>query len=276
MDLLQDFDTLEPTATTYAIPCGSREMTWRVWGRGSPVILLHGSVGSWTHWVRNISALAERHTVYVPDLPGYGDSASLEGPSTFNNLATKLWSCFDTLCPERPDVALAGFSFGSVVAECMALARNDQVRQLLLLRGNFSDKVPRPPSGMQKWRHLDDRAELAAVQRHNLALSMFHDCTRIDDQAVSLHIDNCNRAIADHTAFLSSRPVDALRSIAAKVYGIAGEFDCYSAPDLKEQGQALLRIRPDAEFHLVPHAGHWTMYEAPETVNRVLLEALAC
>ncbi|MFC7518090.1 alpha/beta fold hydrolase [Herbaspirillum sp. GCM10030257] len=272
---LQDFNTLESLATKHAILCGSQTMTWRVWGSGSPAILLHGSVGSWTHWVRNIGALAERHTVYVPDLPGYGDSDLLLREPTFDNLSAAIWSSFDALCPRRPDVALVGFSFGSVLAECMALARNDQVRRILLLRGNFSDKTPRPPAGMQKWRHLKDAPELAATQRHNLALSMFHDHTRIDDQAVSLHIDNCNRSVADHVAFFPSRPVDALKSIAAEVHGIAGEFDCYGLPDLWEQGRALLDTRPDARFHLVPQAGHWTMYEAPETVNQILLESLA-
>lgn len=270
-----DIAGLESAAMLRTTPCGDGRLTWRIWGNGSPVILLHGSAGSWTHWVRNIAALASRHTVYVPDLPGYGDSDPLPGPPTFDRLAAVLWSGFDALRPDNPPVALAGFSFGSVLAESMALARDNQVRQLVLLRGSFNDKTPRAPAGMMKWRHLDDPMELAAAQRHNLALSMFHDNTVIDDQAVALHINNCNRAVADHAAYFPSRPAAALTKVSCAVCGIAGEFDCYSLPDLAQQGEALLQTRPDARFHVVPRAGHWTMYEAPEVVNPILLDALA-
>ena len=47
----------------------------RCWGRGAPLVLLHGGMGSWTHWGRNIGALARKFTVITLDMPGYGDSS---------------------------------------------------------------------------------------------------------------------------------------------------------------------------------------------------------
>jgi pimeloyl-ACP methyl ester carboxylesterase len=58
------------------------------------------------------------------------------------------------------------------------------------------------------------------------------------------------------------------------VCGIAGEFDCLGLPDVALQGQALLRTRPDARFHLVPRAGHWVNYEAADAFNSILLAEL--
>jgi formiminoglutamase len=49
-------------------------MVWRRWGRGSPLVLLHGGTGSWRHWAGNIAALAEHYQVYAADAPGLGDS----------------------------------------------------------------------------------------------------------------------------------------------------------------------------------------------------------
>ena len=43
-------------------------------GNGPPLLLLHGGVGSWNHWTRNIDAFAERFTVYAVDLPAFGKS----------------------------------------------------------------------------------------------------------------------------------------------------------------------------------------------------------
>ena len=34
-------------------------------------------------------------------------------------------------------------------------------------------------------------------------------------------------------------------------------------------------LRPDADLHLIPGAGHWVAYEAPEQVNDILLKILA-
>ncbi|KAB2902179.1 MAG: alpha/beta fold hydrolase, partial [Burkholderiaceae bacterium] len=56
------------------------EIVWHVWGERrpgvAPLVLFHGGSGSWTHWVRNIDTLvAEGRQLWVPDLPGFGDSA---------------------------------------------------------------------------------------------------------------------------------------------------------------------------------------------------------
>ena len=42
-------------------------------GQGPDVVLFHGGMGSWKHWVRNVDALAARFTVHALDHPSYGD-----------------------------------------------------------------------------------------------------------------------------------------------------------------------------------------------------------
>lgn len=69
-------------ATHVNVPHERGHIRWRRWGgQGRPLVLLHGGHGSWLHWVRNIEALAERREVWVPDMPGYGDSAEVAGDS---------------------------------------------------------------------------------------------------------------------------------------------------------------------------------------------------
>ena len=57
---------------------GGKRMAWRRFGEGAPLVLVHGGHGSWMHWIRNIEALSARHSLWIPDLPGYGDSDALE------------------------------------------------------------------------------------------------------------------------------------------------------------------------------------------------------
>ena len=43
-------------------------------GRGAPLLVLHGELGV-PGWLRAYEQLAEPFTVYVPSLPGFGQSA---------------------------------------------------------------------------------------------------------------------------------------------------------------------------------------------------------
>ena len=67
---------VESRARRFETPCGDGVMVWHAWGEGPPLLLLHGSHGSWTHWIRNVDALAVSRTVWAPDIPNHGDSAS--------------------------------------------------------------------------------------------------------------------------------------------------------------------------------------------------------
>ena len=66
--------------TGKAGPGAAGDVVWHSWGRGEPLVLLHGGTGSWLHWVRNVEPLARDFTVLVPDLPGSGESASPPPP----------------------------------------------------------------------------------------------------------------------------------------------------------------------------------------------------
>src|SRR5262245_31688335 len=79
---------VEGLGTVHKTPCGTGEMVWRRWGNGSPVMLLHGGAGSWSHWLRNIEPLCQRHTLCAPDMPGFGDSALPAQPSIDSFLET--------------------------------------------------------------------------------------------------------------------------------------------------------------------------------------------
>ncbi|HMA07763.1 MAG TPA: alpha/beta fold hydrolase, partial [Ramlibacter sp.] len=67
-----------------------RKIRWHRIGAGSPLVLLHGGNGSWLHWVRNIEALAEQHELWLPDLPGCGDSHELPPPANLERLVAAL------------------------------------------------------------------------------------------------------------------------------------------------------------------------------------------
>ena len=264
----------ESSARRVSTPAGANTITWRIWGNGSPVVLLHGNSGSWTHWIRNLDALSAHHTLYVPDLPGHGDADPYTDTPTMAGFASLLWHGMDELLPEHGlPVDILGFSLGSVLAETMAVERPAQVRKLVLLRGSFSDGPLALPEGIRRWRGVDDPAEMAAIQKHNLGVLMIHDTARIDALAVALQTRNVLRTTLDMRPLLASRTPQTFHRLTGEIHGVSGEFDVYGG-DVAEQGRVLKQVHPSAQFHLIPGAGHWAIYEAADAINPLLVDIL--
>jgi len=264
-------------------PSGDGRMVWHRWrppgaaadGAAGTLVLLHGGYGSWTHWLRNIPALSARYTVLAPDLPGLGDSDPAPGPYDGWSLARILADGLARLVPPPGRYHLAGFSFGGVLSGPLATLEGERVRSLTLV-GSGGLGLIRRPIEMTAWRTLATAEERAAAHRHNLATLMLADPARIDALAIHLQGENARRGrTKSRPISLSTILSDALPRIAAPLNGIWGERDATAWPHLAER-EALLRLsHPELAFHVVPGAGHWVQYEAPDAFDAALLALLA-
>ncbi|MEJ5989309.1 alpha/beta fold hydrolase [Ramlibacter sp. PS3R-8] len=260
-------------ATRSTTAGGEGDVVWHGWGRGDPLVLLHGGSGSWTHWIRNVEALAAagRH-VLVPDLPGFGDSARPPGGQDADAVAPVVVEGIRRLLGDAP-VDVAGFSFGGLVAALMAASHPQRVRRLVLLGapglGLRDKRLP-----LTSWRTLppDQRA---AAHRGNLAMLMLHKPESVDDVAVALQSANVPRdrmhrrrlALTD----ILARTLPALSCPMDAIYGERDALYCDVLPALRAKISTAPRF---GELVLVPGAGHWVQYEAAESVNRELLRLL--
>ena len=98
------------------------DMNLRVGGGGPPVLLLHGFPQTHLAWHRVAPVLAERFTVVVPDLPGYGASRGLPAtPEAYakRNLASIMAGLMAQLGFDR--FALAGHDRGGRIGYRLAL-----------------------------------------------------------------------------------------------------------------------------------------------------------
>lgn len=250
------------------LPFDGGHVTWRCLGEGPPLVLLHGGHGSWAHWVRNLDALARRFRVCVADLPGYGDSSAPTSPTLASLLEATLQT-LDALVGAGTPIALAGFSFGGLVAARLAGQRG-AVSELALL-GPAGHGGPRRPRGdLRSWREAqasNDQAALRQIMRHNLQLHML--ASPADDRALAIHTQACLR-----TRFHSKRIsragglADSLRGLTCPVLLVWGEHDVTATPP--ELAPLLAAQCLHAQTHVLANAGHWVQYEAAEQVNALL------
>ncbi|WP_225984777.1 alpha/beta fold hydrolase [Noviherbaspirillum aerium] len=270
-EVAQYLDSLDELSQRYVSQFEGRRMVWRRFGDGPSLVLLHGGHGSWLHWVRNIEALAARSSVWVPDLPGYGDSdaaASAELAAMVEQAIAGL----DSLLGEKRKIDLVGFSFGGLVATQIA-ARRGQVRRLALL-GAAGHGGPRRPRGkLLAWRdaaEAQDQTRLSATMRHNLAMHMLHDASRIDLLATQVHTNACIQArFRSKELSRAGGLCAALEQVDARVLAIWGEHDVTADPEAAIH--ILTEVCPDIQTHIVPGAGHWVQYDSANEVNHLLL-----
>jgi pimeloyl-ACP methyl ester carboxylesterase len=263
-------------AHTRHTPCGAGEMVWRAWGKGEPLVLLHGGSGSWTHWIRNIPVLSRRYRLWVPDLPGLGDSAMPPQPWTPASVAEVVATGICVLLPADMRLRVAGFSFGGHVAGLVAARLGGRVRGLTLigvaalgLRAAAREPFAKVRTGM-------DAAEIAAVYRQNLSELMFADPANIDALAVHLQAQNVGRARFRSRPFAATDGLArALERVSAPLQTIWGTRDIVARPSLEARLAVLRRHHPELEVRLIEGAGHWVAYEAADRFNAALLSLLA-
>lgn len=250
-------------------------MCWREFSGGPatapPLVLLHGGHGTWLHWLGNIGALASAHRLLVSDLPGYGESDALPPGAGFEGLVDMAGATLDQLIGESTAFDLAGFSFGGVVAGCLA-ARRGGVRRLALLGAVGHGKRRRQSGGLLGWQDAGDEPAMREIMRHNLGVLMLHG--PIDDLALDIHYRSCirTRYVSKKTS-LSPVLTEALARLELPVLMLWGEHDTTGDPH--EVGALWQAGRPERAYDVIPAAGHWVQYEAAADVNRRLADWFA-
>ncbi len=252
---------------------GGGSLVWHTWGRGTPIVLLHGGHGSWTHWLRNIETLAANHQVWAADLPGFGDSDRFDGGED----ADTLWPAVDTglrslIVPDGGKAHLVGFSFGSMVAGFLAARVPQRVASITLAGAAAIFATVEPPPGLVSWRRLTDPDEQRAAHRQNLRALMLANDSSIDELAMYLQMTNTPRdRMPQRRLALSNVQTELQHDWQCPVKVIIGRGDVlYGERKLARIGEVLSHCDLHA-VDIIDGAGHWVQFEDAERFNASVL-----
>jgi pimeloyl-ACP methyl ester carboxylesterase len=257
-------------------PCRLRSgaiLHWRRFGKGDPLVLVHGGHGNWGHWVRNVEALASIRTVWMPDLPGYGDSDALEPGAGFDALVTATLESLDMLVGAATRIDLAGFSFGGMVASTLAGRR--PARKLAVVGSAGHGGPRRPHPALLNWKKTTSAAERHRFFEFNLKTFMFHDPQAADALALTVYEQACSKArFRSKGIFQAGALENALVRSGIAPLLLWGSDDVTAAqPD--SFSKALDARGISHVFDTIAGAGHWAQYEKADEVNTRLLEWFA-
>jgi 2-hydroxy-6-oxonona-2,4-dienedioate hydrolase len=246
-------------------------------GSGPDVVLFHGGMGSWKHWIRNIEPLATRFTVHALDHPSYGASAPVPRETSGAAYLDLVHGLVIEMFPGDAPLRFAGFSFGAAIAANLARRLASRVTHLCLVSPagfpsrRFGDRPTR------SYREAgDDEKLFREICRHNLLVNMLSDPASVTEETLDIQAD-CVRK-----ARFNSRKVSGggtllgdLAHLTCRIRLLWGEHD-----DSQFRPADLLigEIREAVgalDLHRIPRAGHWSAYENAPEVNRLLLEFFA-
>ena len=257
------------------------EISAEAHGAGAPVLFSCGYVTTRENFRPQVEPLvAAGHRVVLWDYRGHGASDAPSDPDaySFELVLDDLGRVLDWGVGEEPAV-LAGFSFGGAASLHFALRHPERVRALALI-----DTGPgfKNPEAQARW--------LAQVERiaHNVetrGLESFVE-SRAAATAIGRHpeLPAAQRAAAAIAKMQPHGVASFGRRVAGPVPACIDELAKIQAPALVLVGaedEAYLRAAdvmaariPNARRVVIPGAGHVVTIEAPDAVNRALLEFL--
>jgi 2-hydroxy-6-oxonona-2,4-dienedioate hydrolase len=243
-------------------------------GRGPDLVLFHGGMGSWKHWIRNVGPLAERFTVYALDHPSYGDSAPVPRETTGAQYLDLVHRLLLEMLPGEAPLRFAGFSFGGAIAANLARRLGPRVTHLCLVSpGGFPmRKFGERPIRSYKEAGRDEKL-FREICRHNLLVNMLSDEASVSEETVDIQVDCVRRTRFD------SRKVSGggtllgdLAALDCKIRLLWGERDESAFRPAHLLIGEIQTAVPGLDLHRIPRAGHWSAYENATEVNRLMLE----
>lgn len=239
--------------SSHEVRVAGRLVRYRGAGEGEPVILVHGLSGSSRWWARNLPALAQRHRVYLVDLPGFGAMPGLHPRFVLAEAASWLLAWMAAVEPDRAHVA--GHSMGGYICIRLAAQYPHAVRRLVLVA----------PAGVPTRRSvLAHLIPLLMQARHvRPAFLPVMACDALRAGPLTL-----GRAARD---LLAGDIRADLRSIVAPTLLVWGENDSLIPPST---GHILRLEIADSRLLILRGTGHVPMVERPNEFHGALLSFL--
>ena len=230
-------------------------------GEGAPLVYLHGTGGLYDDEPL-LDRLAERHRVFAPEWPGYGESADEEKIEDMLDFALHGWDVVNELgLDASPD--LIGHSMGGMIAAEMACLNPAGLRKLVLV------------SALGLWIDEDPIPDLFAMLPFEMASAMFSD-PRAGERFLMKGVDFSNTEALQDFMVKNSRRLGTAgkilfpipnRRVSKRLYRqtaetlvLWGADDAFVPLPYAERWCELL---PEAQRTVIAGAGHMLPYEKP-------------
>jgi 3-oxoadipate enol-lactonase len=251
------------------------EIAYWITGDGPPVVLLHPFPAHHAFWGPVTSALVFRYKLILPDLRGHGESEVGEGEATMAKHADDIERVLDHAGIGR--AAFVGVSIGGyILFQCWRRFRG---RIIALVLCDTRPQADTPEGQANRVRAAEDVLQRGTEPfLDGLIPKLFGQSTlssRPDlvDDARSMMKKMTPGALAQLQRGMAERPDSqaTLKTIDVPTMIVMGEEDVLSTI---ADGELMRAAIPASQLRVIPRAGHYSPWEQPEEVGRVLRQFL--
>ena len=227
---------------------------YAVYGKGSPVILLHGGLANADYWGNQIKALALHHTVIVLDSRGHGRSTRDSRPYGYDLMADDVVALMDVLKVPKADIV--GWSDGAILGLDLAMRHPDRVNKVFAFAANTVTSGVK--DGLEK----------------NPTFAAFIERAGHEYEAHSATPKEYDAFVAQISKMWASQPnwTDAqLKAITAPVLVADGDHD---EAIKREHTEYIASTIPRAGLLILPNASHFAFLQDPALFNYAVQQFL--
>jgi pimeloyl-ACP methyl ester carboxylesterase len=242
---------------------------YEVYGRGKPVILLHGWLGSWGLWQETMSFLGRYYRTYALDFWGFGESGKKRETYAVQDFVSLVDQFMEQL--GIANAPLVGHSMGGTVSLSVAIKYPQRVNKVVVVGSPIVGSSLAFPLKLAGYRGIafllfnmmgafrfGVRAASPIICRdERFADMMDRDLSRTTLESFLLSIASLRRT--------DLRPM--LDQIKVPVMGMYGDRDVIVHP---RQWEPMKRGIAHAQVERFPAAGHFVMLEEPQTFGERL------
>ena len=230
-------------------------MYYEIHGKGEPILLIHGGLGSIGNFSNQIKAFSDSFSVIAPDSRGQGRSTGADSKITYEQMTLDVLALLDYLEIEKTHIV--GYSDGGIIGLILAIKYPERVKKLIIVGTNFSPggltpetieiiKEAQPgswPETVNGYKSISPNPDLWSILFNSIK-NMWLTSPNISTKELSL--------------------------IKASTLIVCGDRD-----DIKFDHTAeLFNSIPNAQLFIVPGATHFVMDEKSELFNEVVLSFL--
>jgi pimeloyl-ACP methyl ester carboxylesterase len=227
---------------------------YAVYGKGDPVVLLHGGMGNSAHFGFQLPALVDKFQVIAIDSRGQGRSTKGKVAITYDRMAEDVIAVLDKLAIKR--ASIVGWSDGGEIALKLGIAFPDRVNRLFVFAANYD-------ANGSKSRSTSSATFAAYTSRCR------KEYQRMGKAGLPFN------ALVEALLPLWRGPTgitrEQLHGIKAPVLMSDGDHD---EVIVLAQVEEMAKLIPNAQLTVFDDASHFALWQDPDTFNRVMVEFL--
>jgi len=242
---------------------------YEVYGRGKPVILLHGWLGSWGLWQETMGYLGRYYRTYALDFWGFGETGKKRETYAVQDFVGLVNQFMEQLGISH--APLVGHSMGGTVSLSVAIRYPERVSKVVVVGSPIVGSSLALPLKLAGYRPIAFMLfNMMGVFR--LAMKMAYPFICRDERLGEMMDRDLSRTTVESflLSIASLRRTDLrpmLDQIKIPAMGMYGDRDIIVSP---KQWQPMQKGITHAQIERFPLAGHFPMLEEPQNFGERL------